>query len=446
LAGDDIAASARALRRVLDECGRFLRHYRDPSVLFADAPARPAKRSPETLTPPEERLRRDWGHEYKHELYEQTPRPRGRSNAKSRSPPPSPAAEELPTAFHALLGGALAQYGDLLARAPPLVQPGPGEPVSPREYWLAALDVFETGDGLPARSTPAGRRTEDWQMALAWGRALASLAADTLARRPPHDDEDEDERRGSPHAHAHAPDSLFGLIAARCPRATLTRRTVLARAGAGEILTLAADQFSRAILHMPRRPRTPHDSGDAYPFPPSAPGTGAPAGFSRARELLDIARAVRRVAERMGAPAERRRWVRWADGILGQVRAGRGAQAEGDAEDGMAAEVDAARGRCWMVVGREWAEGEGEGGGGEGEAKLRREALERAVGFLEQAMSSGDRRLGEESRGLLAEALRLLAELASSAEERERVLVRAHEVERGFEAKTQSREDRMDET
>lgn len=86
---------------------------------------------------------------------------------------------DLPTAFHALLGTSLFLFGNLIAQSPSLALEG--EPTNPMPYWLAALDVFETGDNLPSRTS--GRHTdlpEDWRMAIVWGRTLVCVADELL--------------------------------------------------------------------------------------------------------------------------------------------------------------------------------------------------------------------------------------------------------------------------
>ena len=65
--------------------------------------------------------------------------------------------------------------GNLVAQDPSIVLPG--EPDAPSTYWLAALDVFETGENLPSRVGGNNLDTpEDWRMAIVWGRTLVCLA------------------------------------------------------------------------------------------------------------------------------------------------------------------------------------------------------------------------------------------------------------------------------
>ena len=65
--------------------------------------------------------------------------------------------------------------GNLVSQDPSIVLPG--EPDAPSTYWLAALDVFETGENLPSRIGGNGLdNTEDWRMAIVWGRTLVCLA------------------------------------------------------------------------------------------------------------------------------------------------------------------------------------------------------------------------------------------------------------------------------
>ncbi|KAJ7724051.1 hypothetical protein B0H14DRAFT_3004317 [Mycena olivaceomarginata] len=114
---DDAKEALPLLRGVIHDCHRSLLLYEDPSVLFAE-PSRPRCKSPEPI---------------------------------SISPSPSPKKMvKSPTAFHAILGTALFLFGNLIAQDASLALPD--EPSSPATYWLAALDVFETGENLPSRT------------------------------------------------------------------------------------------------------------------------------------------------------------------------------------------------------------------------------------------------------------------------------------------------------
>jgi hypothetical protein len=95
---------------------------------------------------------------------------------------------------------------------------------------------------------------------------------------------------------------------------------------AHEFLTLAADQFSRGIFHMPHTPS-----------PPSF-------GFSRQSELFTLASEVLLVAERLDGAEERRKWAAWADAVFHQMHM----EADVDTWRGR---VFAARGRCSLAIG-----------------------------------------------------------------------------------------------
>lgn len=131
-----------------------------------------------------------------------------------------PHTNDLPTAFHSLLGTALFLFGNIIGANPELALEG--EPTTSTVYHLYALDVFEVGESLPSKTlvgrhdgsptssnpsygssgygsgsdvalpsaaaptTPqccAQGMKEDWQMAVTWGRALVSLAEDLLERQ-----------------------------------------------------------------------------------------------------------------------------------------------------------------------------------------------------------------------------------------------------------------------
>ncbi|OBZ73684.1 hypothetical protein A0H81_06487 [Grifola frondosa] len=154
---DDIREALPLLRAVIRECHRFLTIHPDPSVVFAEAHHYRQSRSPDAMTPSDERLYRDWGADGDAPM--RAPR-RRRSIAK---------CAELPTAFHAIFGITLFLMGNLVAQDASVAIPG--EPDSPSTYWLAALDVFETGENLPSRTdggSSGNEGAEDWRMAIVW--------------------------------------------------------------------------------------------------------------------------------------------------------------------------------------------------------------------------------------------------------------------------------------
>ncbi|PIL27980.1 hypothetical protein GSI_09924 [Ganoderma sinense ZZ0214-1] len=57
---DEFPEAVPLLRAVIRECHRFLIDHPDPSVVYADPRPNRSSRSPEAITPTEERLHRDW--------------------------------------------------------------------------------------------------------------------------------------------------------------------------------------------------------------------------------------------------------------------------------------------------------------------------------------------------------------------------------------------------
>jgi hypothetical protein len=230
-------------------------------------------------------------------------------------------------------------FGNLIAYDPSLALEG--ESASPTAYWLAALDVFETGENLPSRTDPTMcDAPEDWRMAVVWGRTLVCLAdvkisrsikagqggLDRLGSQASFTAEDEPDW---------SPDSPFHAIASRRP--PVTRRMTLTSASAHDLMVLAMDQFSRGILHMPRR----SPSSTTGPLPQNTLTIGP--HFSRSGELFAIASEVLGVAERLDSPEDRHRFSLWADSIFNQVlKSSAGANAEWPTR------VALSRGRCWL--------------------------------------------------------------------------------------------------
>ncbi|KAJ7762023.1 hypothetical protein DFH07DRAFT_814999 [Mycena maculata] len=391
---DDVNEALPLLRGVIHQCHRFLLLYEDPSVLFAEPRSRSKSPEPVSISP--------------------SNKPRKKCKCK-----------ESPTAFHAILGTSLLLFGNLIAQDPSLALPD--EPTTAATYWLAALDVFETGENLPSRTSGRGcEAPEDWRLAIVWGRTLLCIADEvlTLASDPSAPPPPPETKWPSPAA------SPFAAIAMRRP--PTSRRISLATAVPHDLLLLAMDQFTRGIFHMPH---PAHD--DAAASDPQA------RPFSRAKELFTIAREVLALAERLPVPAERTRWAAWADNVLNQM------DMEGDtARAEWRGPVTRARGRCWLVVGtagvediETMAEEQGWDVVLDGEdAEDAREALTRAVEFFERAAGSAKGEFGleegeemgeelkaeeEELRAFLAEALLTLANLTKEEERREELYRRA---------------------
>jgi hypothetical protein len=296
------------------------------------------------------------------------------------SPIVSSECPELPTAFHAILGTTLFLFGNLIAQDSTLALLG--EPQVPYPYWLAALDVFETGENLPSRTSgQCGDTREDWRMAIMWGRTLVCLA-DLIVTRSIMAKTSTNTVYTSAGRYtdepAWPPESPFFVIAARRPPST--RRMSLSWASANDLMILAIDQFSRGIFHMP------HPQHHSTSSPSCVLGSDH---FSRPKELFTIASAVLGVAERPENGAERQDWASWADSVFGQMEM----EADMDVWRGS---ITRARGRCWVVV-------------GSARAKVLEAALEKGemdVLFSEAAQDARDAlTMGECSCGCIAKLI-----------------------------------------
>lgn len=270
----------------------------------------------------------------------------------------------------------------------------PDEPSTPSMYWLAALDVFETGENLPSVLLNGTAVPDDWRMCISWGRALVSLAEEKIEHSaqaskspspPIPTPTPMDLRNGwyqqpppAPFAATEPrwpPQSPFYAIAAARP--PVTRRMSLYSASAHDIMVLAMDQFSRGIFHMPHphyaathNPSTlqlnhlqvPFTDGSGFSsafhsrrhtscsLSPPPPSTGsATLVFSRPKELFTVATEVLSVAERLTKASHREYWATQADSVFNQMKM------EADMGEWRMA-VNAARGRCWLIVGEARAE------------------------------------------------------------------------------------------
>lgn len=259
--------------------------------------AHPARdsRSPDAMTPTEERLLRDWAadphpydstptvHNYNtHSSSNNTRRNSAATTATyftlapslHRHPRARSGTADPPTAFHAIFGTALFLMGTLISSDPTLALPD--EPHTASTYWLAALDVFETGENMPCVVDGRRELPEDWRMAVSWARTLICIADEKLEHTL-HPSRNRDRPAVTPTPTidaangwcAYAPSagpfsqseprwpksSPFHIIAATRP--PVTRRMSLWAASAHDVLVLAMDQFSRGIFHMPH-PHYPH--------------------------------------------------------------------------------------------------------------------------------------------------------------------------------------------
>ncbi|SJL13881.1 uncharacterized protein ARMOST_17330 [Armillaria ostoyae] len=428
--GGSAAEALPLLRGVVHECHRFLIYYQDPSVLFSA---------------PKAEGQGGGGGGEKREWSAEKPTLR-----KCK-------CVELPTAFHAILGTALFLFGNLIAQDGSMALPG--EPSTPTPYWLAALDVFETGENLPSRVNGTGcDAPEDWRMAIVWGRTLVCIADEAISSSSSSALDDDDP--------TWPPESPFSAIAARRP--PVTRRMTLGSASPNDLMVLAMDQFSRGIFHMPHPQHavpaaysvkqqggapaseiqslsltTPLSTtpsmccGGSAPAAvpcqhqqqqhanPPPPHKTFPEAFSRAKELYTIASEVLMLAEKLPRPDERQYWASWADSVFNQMKM----EADMDAWRGP---ITRARGQCWLIVGSARAD-EIEDRVGEGdvgvlrseEAEEAREGLGRAVGFFERArMVDGGEEDGD-LRKMLAEALVTLGNLEGDVRVREELYKRA---------------------
>jgi hypothetical protein len=367
---------------------------------------------------------------------------------------------DLSTAFHTILGTAIFFFGNIIAQNPELALAG--EPDNGVPYWLAVMDVFETGENLPSRTSGLACRDtpEDWRMAIVWGRALVCIADEAVTRAVKARQQAEsglgiEEASSSellsPTAYFSAdepkwpPESPFSAIVSRRPPAT--RRMSLTTATPNDLMMLAMDQFSRGIFHMPhpRRVQTHHSPGAmASPAPVQE-------SFSRAKELFTIASEVLLLAEKLDIPSERQHWASWADSVFSQMKM----EADMDAWRGP---ITRSRGRCWLIVGAARAE-ELEAALEHGEmdilrseeAEDAREGLSTAISFFERAKSSAtatalsDPAESHELQSLLAEALLNLANLTEDEGRREELYARA-QLESGGDLDLLEEDGAMDES
>ncbi|KAI0091423.1 hypothetical protein BDY19DRAFT_858174, partial [Irpex rosettiformis] len=465
---DNTTEALPLLRAVIRECHRFMREHPDPSLVYAyhysHSDSRETREEEDPMVPlpgavlsgSEDRSLRGWT-------------PEGSTTASLYSG--SHSHSHPPTAFHAIFGTALFYMGTLIAQDPKWALPD--EPNTGVTYWLAALDVFETGESLPA--VVGGRRDkeEDWRMAVVWGRTLVALAEERLRRDegvsgsengkrasqspPPPSTRGEEGRGGvySPFAITEPrwpPTSPFHAIASSRP--PVTRRMSLMNATAHDVMVLAMDQFSRGIFRMPHPSyHCEHGvdipgsgsslwGGLPLPSPPSSSPTTANTftstthsfqdspthTFSRPKELYTIATSLLSVAEHLSSPHSREYWATQADSIFCQMKM------EADVSEWRGI-VNMGRGRCWLVVGEARAEGmevmlekgEVEVLGSE-EAEVAREGLAMAVTFFERAKGSATANPDfdeEDLSPLLAEALLTLANLTVDENTREELYARA---------------------
>ena len=247
-------------------------------------------------------------------------------------------------------------FGRLLAEDPSLGSVvktyGPDWTPTPYLYYLAALDVFETGDLLPTRTSAFGTPiADDWRMSIAWGRTLVQLASEVMALT--REAQSNSTRRSESPA---VPllieqpkwpvNSPFSAIMSRRP--PVTRRIQLQTASPQDLMVFAKDHLSRAMFYIPRQK---YDTLSSFSVPkvttfesPSGPSTTSELPFCRANELYMIGYEVTCIAEQFEVASERRSWASWADSIFGQLKE------EADTDKGRSP-IMRARGRCWLIIG-----------------------------------------------------------------------------------------------
>lgn len=427
---DDPTAALPLLRALIHECHRFLVRFPDPSLFFS----RPvSQRRRDGSDSPDSVEERPW-HESRW--------PRRPSGSRMSTSPSSSSDEdfgwsghqnrsrprhrgESPTALHAVLGVALFLFGNIIARDPSLAI-RPREPTSPSPYWLAALDVLNAGDNLPCQTSGKDNTSSDstssidgWPVAIAWGRTLVALAYEATKKqqstlpspataRPSPPSPSTSTARLSPPPSIPTP-RLQTTRARYHPRSPLAAIASLhtasglahSRATAPELLTMAADQFSRGIFRMPHNtPATPTPTRRTPPRP---------------HVLFTLASEVLAVSERLEDSAARARWAAWADTILSQMDM----EAKADV-DAWRARLGAARGRCWLVIGGVRGEVSVSGSKGTEEACA---GLNTAISFFDRAKGS-DKSLVD-VQPWLTEALLTLAGLTADECAREALYARA---------------------
>ncbi|KAG6828502.1 hypothetical protein H0H92_007778 [Tricholoma furcatifolium] len=394
------------MRGVIHECHRFMLAYPDPSVLFTNPPKQragtPAEGSSILLSSTKDKKG------YVLSKCNLDLRPIRKFPRKS---------VELPTAMHVILGTVLFMFGNLIAQDPS--QAAEGEPDIPVLYWLAALDVFDTGENLPCRTSGLGiEYPEDWQMSVTWGRTLLCIADEMVTR------DERDKKEGPSDAPTVAqlmtedqdwpPESPFATIVNRRP--LYAGRMAMTTVTPNELLIFAADHFSRGIFRMPHS-----NKGQSL----------LPESFSRAKNIFQIGTEMLNVAEKLPLATERHTWALWADGVYEVMKA--------EDTDAWREPINRARGRCWVIMGSSLYEAfeaameeSDEGITDSPEAKKSRNALLKALAFLERAKNSVtaeplDEEKKAELQELLAETLLHLGNLAPTQEEQEAYYARAQE-------------------
>ncbi|KAH9043993.1 hypothetical protein EDB84DRAFT_1266382 [Lactarius hengduanensis] len=419
--GEDLSGSITLLRAVVHECHRLRNQFPDPSVFLAQTQTSRSRgsssSSPEDAVASSSSSSRNLTIDRKYTCTNETVD----SDSDSSS---NPSSRDSPTAFHAVLGVALFLFGNLIAQNSSLAISR--EPTAPDFYWRAALDVFDAGDNLPSHTTGNSfanpDHPDDWRLAIAWGRTLVALAYDLTKSNggpsPPSPT--------SPTSPVSPARPLTAIAAMRTPGFALPTHV-----SAHELLTLAADQFSRGIFHMPHTPPgSPTHSHAPRARAWGSPPSPSPCGFSRPAELFTLASEVLLVAERLDGADERRRWAAWADAVFHQMHM------EADV-DTWRARVISARGRCWLAIGSAHAD-ELEDALERGDRRIlsSKDAEDAPRGACDGSISFFDRAKGSAStespetllvniQPLLAEALLSLANLTADEDAREALYARA---------------------
>jgi hypothetical protein len=237
-----------------------------------------------------------------------------------------------------LFGTTLLFFGNCISSHPEHAEPG--EPPSGIPFWIAALDIFETGENSPGRfsgntstSTYGGSvfwdrvvsPREDWLMAIMWGRTLVALADAMLERNKLNPPPPKPQHFPSPfpvntdylktgtiwdEEPEWPVESPLGVIVNRRP--PISRRMALGDATPHEILQLARDHITRGMFRMPRHGASPF-------LPPDSEHPAAPL-FTRTRILYDTGYPILLAAEQLNDYDERKEWFSYAESIFYQIR------------------------------------------------------------------------------------------------------------------------------
>jgi hypothetical protein len=354
------------LRGVIHECTRFLGYYQDPSSFFSAPKGRVLRSpSPRVLTPPGERMRRDWGSDRSGSPSDDRPTTSGNQGERSNIITPRTTSAEAFT-FHALYGSTLFYFGNTISQNPELLKPE--EPPNPETYYTSALEVFQTADNVLSqltRTSISSENPDDWQMAIAWGRTLIALACERFGKPqdppsspqnagksplmvtspnlrpsiiPPYSRRSTESSIKSDYHHAHSPFVLPKPIIDYSQSQHTNTYTSLQ-----EMFLLAKDQLLRGIFRIPlssstvstpqnalaspppfsrRLPTSPVPKDRNLDLPKSTPRDPSPKTLAptvRSRTLFTIGIELLQAAELFEEESDKLQWAEYADGVLGRL-------------------------------------------------------------------------------------------------------------------------------